>query len=335
MLDGSPMLKARSAWFLVGAVALTKCATSHGDTDGGGADATASDVPLVEDVSFGDVTTPDSPPPSCTPNAVYMLTWASNLYSFDPKTLVFTKIGKVSCLPSNFSSFSMAVDRQGTALIQGWVFGPPLVWYLKGVSTVDATCSGSVTIAGTPNFETAGGGMTFVADSPTSSTDTLYSAVLNGSAGSGSTFGLDTVNASTGSVAVVGGLNTDPSSGMTLTGTGDARMFAAESPVPSSDGGTTSIIFTQRDKSTGSATSSANVTIPAEYIVVGMVFWGGDFWFFLRPTGSAPAWMVGRYRTSDQSFTLMVNDIGAATNETGLGITAVAISTCAPLVPPN
>jgi hypothetical protein len=45
--------------------------------------------------------------------------------------------------------------------------------------------------------------------------------------------------------------------------------------------------------------------------------------------------MVGRYRTTDLSFTIMVPDIAAATNETGLGITAVAISTCAPLSPPN
>ncbi len=120
----------------------------------------------------------------------------------------------------------MSVDRQGTALIQGWGFGPPLHWYLKGVSTVDA------------------GGMTFVADSPTTTTDSLYSAVLSGS-------------------------------------------------------------------------------------------WGGDFWFFLRPTGSAPAWMVGRYRTSDQSFRIIVSDIAAATKETGLGITAVAISSCAPPTPPN
>ncbi len=327
-----------NAWWgtlVVGFAAIPMaCASPNGDSDGGAVDASANDAPMNSDVAFGDVTTPDAAP-TCTPNAVYMLTWASNLYSFDPTTLVFTKIGKVSCLPTDFSSFSMAVDRQGTALIQGWVFGPPLVWYLKGVSTVDAGCNGSVTIAGTPNFETAGGGMTYVTDTVGGSTDTLYSAVINGSAGSGSTFGLDTVNDTSGSVAVVGPLNTDPSSGMTITGTGDARMFAAESPVPTTDGGTTNIVFTQRDKSTGVATSSANVTIPPEYIVVGMVFWGGDFWFFLRPTGSSPAWMVGRYRTSNLTFTIMVSDIGAATGETGLGITAVAISTCAPLTPPN
>lgn len=327
----------RRSLLLLAVIAFaSQCATPHDDgNDSGAIDAATNDVSLGDVASFGDVTTPDSPPPSCTPDHVYMLTWASNLYSFDPKSLAFTKIGNITCLPVDFSSFSMAVDRQGTALIQGWVFGPPLHWYLKGVSTVDATCNGSVTIAGTPNFETAGGGMTFVADSPTTTTDTLYSAVLSGSSGSGSTFGLDTVNATTGSVGVVGALNADPSSGMTLTGTGDARMFAAESPVPSSDGGTTNIIFTERDKNTASVTSTANVTIPAEYIVVGMVFWGGDFWFFLRPTGSAPASMVGRYRTSDQSFTIMVSDIAAATKETGLGITAVAISSCAPLTPPN
>jgi hypothetical protein len=326
-------MRSRSWPLVATSVALAGCATPNGVGDSGVPDA-ATDVTMMGDVAFGDVGVPDSPPPSCTPNEVYMLTWASNLYSFNPKTLAFTKIGKVSCLPTSFSSFSMAVNRQGTALIQGWVFGPPLVWYLKGVSTVDATCMGSVTIAGTPNFETAGGGMTFVTDSPGGTTDTLYSAVINGSAGSGSTFGLDTVNPVSGSVAVVGGLNTDPSSGMTLTGTGDARMFAAESPVPS-DAGTTNVIFTQRDKSSAGVLSMVNVGIPAQYIVVGMVFWGGDFWFFLRPTGSSSGWMVGRYRTSDQSFTVMVNDVAAATGEVGLGITAVAISTCAPLTPPN
>jgi hypothetical protein len=317
---------------------VAACATSSGAGDSGLPDAAtfdALDAPLADDLGFGDAPIPDGAS-SCVSNQVYMLTWASNLYSFDPSKLVFTKIGKVSCLPTDFSSFSMAVDREGTALIQGWVFGPPLVWYLKSVSTVDATCGGSVTIAGTPNFETAGGGMTFVSDTPSpASTDTLYSVVLSGTSGGGTTFGLDTVNPSTGSVAVTGGLNTDSSSGMTITGTGDARMFAAESPVPSTDAGATPIVFTQRDKTTAMAISTANVTIPAEYIVIGMVFWGGDFWFFLRPTGSAPAWMVGRYRTSDQSFTIMVNDIGASTGEMGLGVTAVAISTCAPLTPPN
>jgi hypothetical protein len=311
------------------------CASPDKDLDDAGSDSATSDVALGSDVAFGDVSTLDAPPPSCTADAVYMLTWASNLYRFDPGTLAFTKIGTVTCLPTAFSSFSMAVDRQGIAWIEGWVFGPPLQWFLKKVSTVDASCSGSVSIVGTPNFETAGGGETFVTDIVGGSTDTLYSAILAGSAGNGSTFGLTTVDDVTGNVASVGQLNADPSSGMTLTGTGDARMFAAESPVPTTDGGTTNIIFTQRDKSTAAVLSSANVTIPPSYIVVGMVFWGGDFWFFLRPTGSSPAWMVGRYRTTDLSFTIMVPDIAAATNETGLGITAVAISTCAPLSPPN
>jgi hypothetical protein len=216
-----------SRGFLVVAAFSVACASPEKDFDDGGSDATTSDVALGSDVAFGDVSTLDAPPPSCTANAVYMLTWASNLYRFDPGTLTFTKIGAVTCLPTAFSSFSMAVDRQGIAWIEGWVFGPPLQWFLKKVSTVDASCSGSVSIVGTPNFETAGGGETFVTDIVGGSTDTLYSAILAGSAGNGSTFGLTTVDDVTGNVASVGQLNADPSSGMTLTGTGDARMFAA------------------------------------------------------------------------------------------------------------
>jgi hypothetical protein len=267
--------------------------------------------------------------PACLAVSVTMLTWANNLYEFDPGKLTFKKIGNLSCLPKDFSAFSMAVDRDGIAWIEGWVYGPPLKWYLQKVNTTDASCVGTLPLPGTHNFETAGGGETFVTNTKDSTAETLYSAELAAPSGNGTSFGLSSISTSNGAVTPVGTLNSDPASGMSLTGTGDARMFAAESPVSG-----TNIIFTERDKSTAMPISTANVTIPASYIVVGMVFWGGDFWFFLRPTQNAP-WQVGRYRTSDQSFTIEVKDIAVATGEQGLGVTAVAISTCAPLLPPK
>ena len=317
------------------AVLCVSCATNAPvgpSPEGGPSDTGIADVGPVDAPSFDDAGDAP-PPPACAIDKVYMLSWSNTLYQFDPGKLTFTKSGVISCFPTSFSAFSMAVDRQGIAWIEGWVFGPPLVWYLKNVSTVDATCSGSLTVVGSPNFETAGGGETFVTDTPTGPSETLYSVALTGSSGGGSTFGVSTINTSTGAVAPIGGLNTDPSSGISITGTGDARMFAAESPASSGDGGT-NIIFTQRDKSNAGVLSTANVTIPANYIVVGVVFWGGDFWFFLRPTVAAP-WQIGRYDPLASSFAIEVTDVGTAVGETGFGLTAVAISTCAPLTPPK
>ena len=280
----------------LGALALRCAHDADVAPDASMPDSATVDAPLPNDGPvFSDVD--DAPSaPSCAAQSVYMLSWAENLYDFDPGKLTFTKIGSLSCLPSNFSAFSMAVDRQGVAWIQGWVFvGSTPQWYFHEVSTADAGCVGQLTIPGSQNFETEGGGETFVTASATNTAETLYSVSLSGSSGSGSTFSVSTVSTYTGVVVPVGPLNTDPSSGMSLTGTGDGRMFAAESPVSTSDAGT-NIVFTERDKTTAAPLSTANVTIPPSYIVVGMVFWGGDFWFFLRPTATLP-WSIGRYRT--------------------------------------
>jgi hypothetical protein len=303
-------------------------AGTGGGSAGAGAGGEPSDAGLAIDVNL------DSSVPACPADSVYMLTWSNTLYRFDPSKLTFTKVGTASCLPSSFSAFSMAVDRQGVAWIQGWIFtGSTPQWYLYQVSTTDATCSGSIMLPGVHNFETEGGGETFVSDQANSPAETLYSTVISGFAGSGSQFAASTVNTMNGSVVPVGPLNLDGASGMSLTGTGDARLFAAESPTSTSDAGT-DIVFTERDPATAAVKSTANVTIPPSYIVISMVFWGGDFWFFLRPAGATP-WMVGRYQTMSQSFNIVVNDVAIAANEPGLGITAVGISTCAPLVPPK
>jgi hypothetical protein len=315
-----------------GATASGTSSGSGGGAAGSGGsmpDGGPSDAPLV----FTDVVLSDSPAETCSPNEVYMLTWSNNLYRFDPGTLAFTKIANLSCLPSSFSAFSMAVDRNGTAWIEGWVASPTIQWFLHEVSTSDGSCTGSLTLPGSHNFETAGGGETYVADIANGPAETLYSAAFAGTAGGGSQFRLSTIDTTSGVVTLGGTLNTDPSSGVALTGTGDARLFAAESPVTSTDAGT-NIVFTQRDPGTAAVLSTANVMIPPSYVVISMVFWGGDFWFFLRPTSTGP-WMVGRYRTSDMSFTVEVPDVAQATGEQGLGITAVGISICAPLTPPK
>jgi hypothetical protein len=298
----------------------------RGGAPGGGGEP--NDAALSVDVNLDSLVT------ACPADSVYMLTWSDTLYRFDPSKLTFAKIGQVSCFPSNFSAFSMAVDRQGVAWIQGSIqVGASAEWYLYRVSTTDATCSGSIILPGVHNFETAGGGETFVASQSNPEAETLYSTLISGFAGSGSQFSVSTIDTTNGSVLPVGQLNSDGASGMSLTGTGDARLFAAESPTSTSDAGT-DIVFTERDPATAAVKSTKNVTIPPSYIVISMTFWGGDFWFFLRPAGAAP-WMVGRYQTTSQSFNIVVNDVAIAANEPGLGITAVGISTCAPLVPPK
>jgi hypothetical protein len=63
--------------------------------------------------------------------------------------------------------------------------------------------------------------------------------------------------------------------------------------------------------------------------VNGFVFWGGDFWLFLSPSVSpGPEPSVGRYKTSDGSFTQVVATIGF--DPAGAGV-----SVCAPVAPPK
>jgi hypothetical protein len=233
---------------------------------------------------------------------VYVVTEGNELYRFDPATLVFTKIGNVSCPDAGFATpFSMAVDRKGTA----WVLFSD--GRMFKVSTKDASCKSTSFVADQEGFHTFG--MAFDADAPGSTSETLYVADYDAK-------GIAKIDTSTLKLTFVGDYGGASPGAGELTGRGDARLFAFFNDVPTR--------VAEINRTTGNVMGSK--TVPGLTVGSGWAFahWGGDFWLFTAPTGSS-------------QVTQFTFETGVAKNvKTGLGyiIVGAGVSTCAPTVPP-
>ncbi|MEO7097568.1 MAG: hypothetical protein ABI175_30180 [Polyangiales bacterium] len=277
-----------------------------GKTDGGSTDFDVG-TPPKDDAGFGgDGISPDGGvgPEECPEELkqVYVVTTSNELLRFDPATLVFTKIGNVSCPDTGFSTpFSMAVDRKGTA----WVLFND--GHMFHVSTKDASCKATSFVTGQAGFDTFG--MAFDADAPGSTSETLYVADYEAKG----IAKIDTTSLKLTFVGDYGGAS--PGAGE-LTGRGDARLFAFFNDIPTR--------VAEIDRTSGNVMASK--TVPGLTVGSGWAFahWGGDFWLFTAPTGKSQV----------TQFTFETGT--AKTVKTGLGyvIVGAGVSTCAPTVPP-
>jgi hypothetical protein len=208
---------------------------------------------------------------SAAAKLIYVATFDMLLYSFDPATLTFAKIGPIVCGSDVSSVASMAVDRNGTAWVH-FISGN-----LYKVSTADATCTPTAFVS-SPTF--GGFGMGFVADAPGSTQETLYVSGVKGGV-------LGTIDTTTLMLTPIATFN-PPLGGGELTGTADARLFGFwASPVT----------VGQIDKTTAAVISQTQLPAVAPSGGFAFSFWGGDFWLFTAgnvyqytpPTAAAPS----------------------------------------------
>ncbi|MEZ4261882.1 MAG: hypothetical protein R3B36_22565 [Polyangiaceae bacterium] len=205
---------------------------------------------------------------------VYVLATDKALYRFDPQPLKFTRVGTLNC-PATAGTFSMAVDRRGTAWVE----------YTDGnlfeVDTRTAKCKPTAFKAGQTGFETFG--MGFASDAEGSSAETLFMAGA----------GLASLDTKTFAVTYRGSLALGRTE---LTGRG-AELFAF-----SVSSGTVANL----DKATAATIKSYRTTAIDPASAFAFAHWGGDFWIFTGTDNS----IVTQYSPATDTSKVVVQNAG-------------------------
>jgi streptogramin lyase len=204
---------------------------------------------------------------------IYVLGTDKALYRFNPATLQFKHLGVIAC-PSSAGTFSMAIDRRGTAWVEftdGRLFA---------VSTFDASCKPTAFQAGQTGFTTFGMGYAKNADG---SGETLYASGA----------GLAALDTKTFELKFLGSL----SFGRTeLTGL-DQELYAFA---------VGSGVVARLNKQTAATEVVYRTTAINETAAFAFAQWGGEFWIF---TGNEMS-KVTRYQPSTDTSTIAVENTG-------------------------
>lgn len=308
------------------AIALLGCgsASTSMTPDGG----IPSDGSLVDAPIFADAPVASG----CVDSAklVYVVSTQNDLWSFDPGSLAFKKVGALDC-PTTSTPESMAIDEKATAyvaMMDGTLFT---------VDTSNAHCK--PTAYAIEQQQRRIYDMSFVrgpsAETLFVSTTCCYSGggvTITNNGGGGlaklalPSYGLSLVGDYTGELA---GYPT------ALAGTGDGRLFGFFPNVSvTTDAGpkaqpTLALIDTSQN---GTAPTPTPIALDGTKVGGGAAyafsFWGGDFWFYSASSMSTPS-TVTRYRYgTNKTYAQVVPD-------TGMTIIGAGVSTCAPLAAPN
>jgi hypothetical protein len=290
-----------------------------GDDDSGEAVSDAGrDATEIEDALPPiDVTVPVDAFNNC-PDAgstlVYVVTEERELLSFYPPTAAFTTIGVLNCPARTGMPFSMAVDHTGIAYVlytDGEIFR---------VSTATAACRATGFQSGQSGF-TNTFGMGF-SQNATGEDETLFVA----SSGDTTTQPrLASINTQTFGLRVIGDLQPAITSAE-LTGTGAGDLFAFYGTVGaalcnSMDTDCSDSAIGQLDKTTGRVTGQSVLEGNPQGSAWAFAFWGGDFYTFTAPPGSAGT-VVHRFNPVDGSLVIVAQRSDL--------IVGAGVSTCAP-----
>jgi hypothetical protein len=312
-------------------IALVGCALSHdvaGTDDAGGADAATDSAPPDGQNTFADSGVSI---PGCSSAAGEILIMGFDLTGplvnrFNPTTLTFESPLAISGCPAGTgfagrNPWAAVLDRNAT------IWSHYLEWdnntqqfIYNRVFTID-TSSGVCTDTGHglvhpsgKNFEY---GLAFLPDPNDLQKDILYASAFNEPA-----FGnpeLDTVNTTSMTPTLVGPLTATAHS--FLTSTGDGRLFTLYK-------GSTGWGVRELDPKTGASL--------ADHPVTGLstsqgpfIFWGGTLYAFFNKTYDPQSLVTDVYRINLQTWTAGVVASG------NFFVSAAAVSTCAPLVPPK
>ncbi len=249
--------------------------------------------------------------PTCAKETQFIYTLSSDnmLYKFDPPSLAFTPIGNLDCIKPGVSPFSMAVDRNA----QAWVVFTDGT--LARVDTKNAHCTPTAFAPGQSGFTTFG--MGFSSNAPGSTDETLFVSDSSVNA-SGSMLGLARIDVQTLKLVPVGKYD-KLTARAEMTGTGDARLFAAFEGTPynvAEVGKTDAKVLSQAPQSA--------INYPAGSSNFAFAFWGGDFWLFVGPGTSTD---VFQYKPG--------TGVTTKVQATSATIVGAGVSTCAPTKPPS
>ena len=235
-------------------------------------------------------------PPIC--RHVYVVDENRTLASFDTDLLQFVDIGTLDCPAMNGATpFSMSIARDSSAYV---LYNDGELFH---VDTTTAACRATPWVPSPQGFTTFG--MGFVADSPGSSTETLY--VVSPSE-------LGIIDLATFTVRAVAPLMSNPSP--ELTGTADAELWGFFPGFAST--------VTQIDKTTGARGASFDLpALAGTPTSWAFAFWGGSFWIFLARQNDPSTAVYRLDRASGQESTVLA--------ATGRHIVGAGVSSCAPL----
>ncbi len=226
-----------------------------------------------------------------TNKQIYVLATDLGLYRFYPDKLSFERVGETAC-PTSAGTFSMAIDRRGTAWVE-YTDGR-----LFAVETLTGKCHTTNFQPGQTGFETFGMGYALNDDG---SGETLYLAGA----------GLGSLDTKTFDIHFLGSLTYARTE---LTGL-DKQLFAFS---PESG------VIAGLDKKTGGTLVSYRSSAVDERAAFAFAQWGGDFWLF---TGDQHS-IVTQYSPKDDTSKVVVQDTGMLI--VGAGSSTCAPTTHAP-----
>ena len=205
---------------------------------------------------------------------IYVVATDKVLYRFYPDTLTFVRIGTLGC-PTTAGTFSMAIDRRGTAWVE-YTDGR-----LYAVNTTNATCKPTAFVPGQTGFTTFG--MGYAKNGDTANGETLYVA------GSG----LAALDTKTFQLNFLGSLTFGRTE---LTGL-DTALYAFS---------VGSGVVAGLNKATGATETTYRTSATDSDSAFAFAQWGGDFWLF---TGNDHT-TVTRYSPITDVSTVAVQDTG-------------------------
>lgn len=281
----------------VGVMPLLHCATADGtsniDPDAGEPPPDAA--PSAEGGAFNNnlnALPPDDVECAETTKQIYVLATDRALYRFYPDKLQFVRVGQVAC-PTVAGTFSMAIDRHGTAWVE-YTDGR-----LFAVDTTNATCKPTNFRAGQVGFETFGMGYSLNGDAANS--ETLYVSGV----------GLAALDTKTFDLKFLGSLTYGRTE---LTGL-DKQLFAFS---------VESGVIAGLNKTNGSTEVTYRTSAVNDRAAFAFAQWGGDFWVF---TGNDHS-IVTQYSPTEDKSTVVVQNTGMLI--VGAGSSTCAPTTKAP-----
>ena len=205
---------------------------------------------------------------------IYVVATDKVLYRFYPDTLAFVRIGTLGC-PTTAGTFSMAIDRRGTAWVE-YTDGR-----LYAVNTTNATCTPTAFVPGQTGFTTFG--MGYAKNGDSANGETLYVAGSGLAALDTKTFQLNFLGSLTFGRTELTGLDTS------------LYAFSVGSGVVAG-----------LNKATGATEATYRTSATDADSAFAFAQWGGDFWLF---TGSEHT-TVTRYSPTTDVSTVAVQDTG-------------------------
>ncbi len=276
--------RATAAWFVVACacassvVPLLHCAQA-GDASSAGADSfdASPDTTLGGDPGrFADETPLPDNSTECaeTNKQIYVLGTDRFLYRFYPDKLKFDRVGQVAC-PSVSGTFSMAINRRGTAFVE-YQDGR-----LYAVDTSNGRCRATPFRPGQTGFERFG--MGYARDGDAAGGETLYVSGI----------GLASLETKTFSLNFLGSLTY----GRTELTSLDTQLFAFS---------VGSGVIAGLNKSTGATESVYRTTAVNERAAFAFAQWGGDFWIFTGDEHSS----VTQYSPTENKSNVVIENTG-------------------------